>query len=563
MSMLPSELLRTRIRRGATIMPLFCSLSSGDGSDYDLACKLIFYFSSAEKKQQRKGELMQNIQSIEAVYDYKLVRGMSALLERRCIFERSNNSFTASPLFIRRKLFTESAQQGLALSASKRQKIIEQTATDMHITSDEVEGVMWSDMDENLIMVKFDSVDATGLILQYNLSLFQTLLFKCTGMEFYVKGGVHWKNVLRRVKKYGLMYILEHHFDADSKDNNDDSIKCILEGPLSLFKMTERYGTSMSKLLPSIVHTPDWKIKGSIIKRTDSGQKIYSFELSSKDSGKFFGPNVNNTSQYQKGSIRDDDKRSTYDSSVEFEFAKKFYSYFDQNDKLGWKITREPDPLIADGKAMIPDFLFERFGQKVYFEIVGFWTKDYLDRKAEKLEALFRDNNGGQNSKKIDLLVAVNSDLACSKIESISNDRIFTFQKNVPIKHVLKHLNKIDTKIAKEKSSVKINLDNYNLDLIPLKDIAVKYSIPESVAVEIICADYPDNYVMVNSYLISKTLIKEIDVMLDGVFKFVDACKILASQKVPDNCHASLLSKMNYNVIWEDLNPDNAKISKE
>ena len=46
------------------------------------------------------------------------------------------------------------------------------------------------------------------------------------------------------------------------------------------------------------------------------------------------------------------------------------------------------NPLIADGKAMIPDFLFERFGRKVYFEIVGFWTKEYLERKSAKIKVL-------------------------------------------------------------------------------------------------------------------------------------------------------------------------------
>lgn len=85
---------------------------------------------------------------------------------------------------------------------------------------------------------------------------------------------------------------------------------------------------------------------------------------------------------------------------------------------------QEPDPLVADGKAMIPDFLFERFGRKVYFEIVGFWTREYLERKASKLKVLF-----DKNHKNIDLLVAVNSELSCSQIKTISKDRIFTFQK--------------------------------------------------------------------------------------------------------------------------------------
>lgn len=345
------------------------------------------------------------------------------------------------------------------------------------------------------------------------------------------------------------MYNLEY-YSEDTSGEEEDSIKCTLEGPFSLFKMTDRYGTSMAKLLPSIVGTPTWKINGSIVKKTDDGQKIYSFELSNENTKEFLRSTID--SSYQN----DDDY--VYDSSTEATFAKRFHQHFDQNDKFGWKISREPDPLIADGKAMIPDFLFERFGRKVYFEIVGFWTKEYLERKAAKLKVLFDNNN-----KNVDLLVAVNSEFACSQIETISKDRIFTFKKDVSIKPILEHLKKIDAEIIEEKIHTKIKLDENNLDLISIKQIALENSLPEVAALKILLTDYPEVYVVVESYLISKDKINSIDDNLNGISKFVDACKILKSQKIPDSCHADLLSKMNYDVIWEDLDPNNAKILKK
>ncbi|MCH9657987.1 DUF790 family protein, partial [archaeon] len=408
--------------------------------------------------------------------------------------------------------------------------------------------IMWSDKDENLILTQFDIINTKDLILWYNLSLFQTLLFRCTRLEFCVKGGLHWKQVLRNVKKYGLMYNLEY-YSENAPD--DDSVNCTLEGPLSLFKMTDRYGTSMAKLLPSIVSTPTWKINGSIVKKTDDGPKIYSFELSHESAKEFLRSTIE--SPYHN----DDDY--VYDSSTESAFAKRFHQYFDQSDKFGWKISREPDPLIADGKAMIPDFLFERFGRKVYFEIVGFWTKDYLERKAAKLKVLFHDD---ENNKNIDLLVAVNSDLACSQIETISKDKIFTFQKDVSIKPILEYLKKIDDEIIEEKIHAKIKLDEKNLDLISIAQVALENSLPEEAALKIILADYPDDYVVAGTHLISKEKIRNTCDNLDKVSKFVDACKILELQKIPDSCHADLLSKIGYDVVWEDLDPDHARISK-
>jgi len=562
--MLSSELLRTRINRGK-ITPLFCTTNFGNGTDYELANKLVVFFTNAQKDRQCKGDLLQKIGLLESEYDYKIVRGFYALLERRSVFEQLNmsSSSIATPMLIRQKLFEESSKQGLALSNSQRQDIIQQIATQMHISSDAVETIMWSDKDENLILTQFDHISTKDLILWYNLSLFQTLLFKCTRLEFYVKGGLYWKQVLRNVKKYGLMYNLEYYSKDTSgkKEEEEDSIKCILEGPLSLFKMTDRYGTSMAKLLPSIVGTPTWKINGSIVKKTDDGQKIYSFELSNENTKEFLRSTIDSTYQ-NNADIGNDDY--VYDSSTEAAFAKRFYQHFDQNDKFGWKIFREPDPLIADGKAMIPDFLFERFGRKVYFEIVGFWTKEYLERKAAKLKVLFDNNDKNKNNKNVDLLVAVNSELSCSQIETISKDRIFTFKKDVSIKPILEHLKKIDAEITEEKvDNTKIKLNENNLDLISITQIAQEHAIPEAAALKILNADYLDDYVTIGLYLISKEKTNIIYNSLEGVSKFVQACTIMASHKIPDSCHADLLSKLGYDVVWNDLDPNNATIIKK
>jgi len=220
--------------------------------------------------------------------------------------------------------------------------------------------------------------------------------------------------------------------------------------------------------------------------------------------------------------------------------------------------------LIADGKAMIPDFLFERFGRKVYFEIVGFWTKDYLERKAAKLKVLFDDNDGSEKSDGVDLLVAINSDLACSQIEEISKDKIFTFKKEVPIKPILEHLRKIDGEITVQKvTDTEIVLDGNDSDLISIKQIAQKHAIPEDATLKIITARYPDRYVEMDSYLISKEKAILIGDSIGGISKFVDACSVMTSNGIPDSCHADLLSKLGYDVIWNDLDPANATISKK
>jgi predicted nuclease of restriction endonuclease-like RecB superfamily len=66
---------------------------------------------------------------------------------------------------------------------------------------------------------------------------------------------------------------------------------------------------------------------------------------------------------------------------VEQKFAMKFKQFSN-----GWNLIREPNPLIiSNGKGFIPDFAFEKYGIRIYLEIIGFWTNDYLVKKIQKI----------------------------------------------------------------------------------------------------------------------------------------------------------------------------------
>lgn len=543
--MLSLDLLRTRISRGK-IIPIFCRPENKESNEYQLAQRLLESFANMHKTKNPKKILLKETNSLESKYDYKLVRGLVTLLERRSTF--GSQSTKIDSIRIRKRLFEESSKNGLALTTQQREKIIKNVAQQSHLAVEEIQTAMWSDQEENLILEEFWELSAEELLFWYNLSLTQTLLFRCTSMEFYVEGGLYWKHVLRNVKRHGLMYNLQ-------KQNNKDSITCVLEGPLSLFKMTDRYGTSMAKLLPDIIKAPSWSISGSIVKKNEDGHKIYQFSTSDKEITGIIQPTSNN---HYQGNITSDS--NDFDSSLEANFEKSFLQHFDKKDD--WIISREPDPLIADGKAMIPDFLFERFGRKVYFEIVGFWTKEYMQRKTAKVKSIFEKNDQGKEEK-IDLLIGVNKELACSQLEAISKENVFTFKKQVPIKPILNHLRQIDKEISEEKTkTVNIKIEE-RLDPIPIKQIAKKYNIPFEAALQILVKDYPDYIVVNESYMFSKEKMDAIKRLLEGTTKFIDACKILDENKVDESCHADFLKKIRYDVIWSDLNPENAKIVQE
>src|ERR687896_182563 len=295
--MLTLQLLRVRTRNGA-IFPLFCTKEE----DIELAKKIIHEFEQSWKNKEKKAALEDRISTIEesdAGSDYKLVRGLYALLERRCTFKSSysngdigtNNTVinpTIDPPRIRKAVFEESSIRGFALTELERQEIADSVASKFHLPShDFVLKTMWTDLDDNLILEHFDTIGPEALVGWYNLSLMQTLLFNCTKLDFYISGGLNWKRVLRTVKRLGLMYHLQQ-----PQQQQENRIICSLEGPLSLFKLTDRYGTLLAKLLPSIIFSSDkkressggeWHLEAWIVRKTMEGRKIYEFKISKNE----------------------------------------------------------------------------------------------------------------------------------------------------------------------------------------------------------------------------------------------------------------------------------------
>ncbi|MDQ3836234.1 MAG: DUF790 family protein, partial [Thermoproteota archaeon] len=423
----------------------------------------------------------------------------------------------------------------------------------------------------------------------YNLSLMQTLLFNCTKLDFYISGGLNWKRVLRTVKRLGLMYYLQQ-----PQEKQDDRIICSLEGPLSLFKLTHRYGTLLAKLLPAIIFSSDkkretvygnvgeWHLDAWIVRKTMDGRKIYEFKISNKEIPDLltdpytpFHAGSSLGKQEVASSSAHYNDHNIFDSAVEEKFARRF-----EQAETGWKLIREPDPLVlSNGGAFIPDFMFEKYNKKIYLEIVGFWTKEYLERKLQKLIDIFISSNRGQkmsssnNNQSMDLLfIAVNEDFDCSKssFTSVVPKEQLIFYKNdaVPIKPILDYLKSVDSEMIERKvndPNLKITLDegdNNNDAVISIKEIAQKYSIPTEVARRISVRDYRDKYIEAGMYLIPKNKTYKLKSLLSGINRFIDACSILSKEGIPESCHAELIDKLGYDVSWQSLDASMATIEK-
>ncbi len=96
---------------------------------------------------------------------------------------------------------------------------------------------------------------------------------------------------------------------------------------------------------------------------------------------------------------------SIYDSSIEQSFAEAFQALANSDGADGWRLEREPEPLLLTHPSteltssttpqgiFIPDFALTRDNLRIYVEILGYWTPSYRERKIAKLQLLKNRND--------------------------------------------------------------------------------------------------------------------------------------------------------------------------
>src|SRR5580658_9671158 len=181
--MLPSDLLRARISRDR-IRPVYVPI---DRDNLSLAERLTqTYLAGIGAK---KGAVLDRVREIEDEgYDFKLVRGLSTLLERRATFEVEGQ---IDPVEARNKVFT-AASRARVTSPAEREDVLRSVSAGLGVTPEAVEKALFSDLDDELMLRDFRPFPSGEALLRYyNLSLTQTLLFKSLRVEFSASG--NWK----------------------------------------------------------------------------------------------------------------------------------------------------------------------------------------------------------------------------------------------------------------------------------------------------------------------------------------------------------------------------------
>ncbi|MCC7264899.1 MAG: DUF790 family protein [Candidatus Latescibacteria bacterium] len=373
--MLPAELLVTR-NRGPYLEPRYLDPQTPEYQH--LAATLIDLFSQHLGLPRR--QLRQALDQLEGDRtDYRVQRGLVKLLfDEHCEFHLDA---PLPPVDLRRQVFALSREQHPLVSEPNlifpvtRQHVLDQVALEQGVPVDTLERALYADLPENHLLGRFDPPEPMALLHRYNVALAQALLYRCDLLRLSVHRNlpVRYKQLFKFIKCYRLIHTIQGDVDAGYEIH--------LDGPLSMFRLTQKYGFQMALFLPALLLCTRWKMSASLV-RADGSRREFNL-----DEG------CGLVSHYRDQTL--------YDSLLEETFAQRFA----KARTGGWQLERETEIINLKETVMIPDFAFRHpDGRTALLEIVGFWRPEYLRRKFEKL----------RQAQRRDLIVAVSRDLNVS-----------------------------------------------------------------------------------------------------------------------------------------------------
>lgn len=485
--MLPKDLLVV-IKRKGIIRPKYLQ-------NIEIAELLISLFNKFKGKKYKV--LQEELKTFEQESkDYKVIRGLSTLLERNCEFETKS---TLDAIKVRSFLF----EKGIVTNDAERTQIIEQACDFFNTSKEEIENAFFSDLPEESILKNLRRISAIDLIKKYNLSLTQTLLFNA--LELVISIESNYQQIFRQINYLGLMYEVEK--------NENEKFEIKITGPASIFKKTKKYGTSFAKLLNYVINADKWSLSAKIEMKWGNEQKIYDFKLNSSDSILLY-----------KNKTEIDD----FDSEVEAQFYKDFKLY-----NTGWEIKREPTIIRTKNYITIPDFGFYKYGQEIFLEVVGFWTPEYIKKKVWKLK-----------NAETKIMVAVNQNLNCEK-EDFPEEVIF-YKERIPIKPIIKILKKIDD------THIKAEIDKFKTAKITEDIVSIEEKAKElNVSVEVLKKLKLNNHHVIGDKIVSQNYLQQVKEEIGEEDNYEKVIRIISER----NLTLSALDYIGYKIEWKGLVP--------
>jgi predicted nuclease of restriction endonuclease-like RecB superfamily len=297
-----------------------------------------------------------------SVPDALVFAGLVKVFSDNCTFEQSTE-FDA--IKIRELVFSLASnfkQEGkLSSDIEVRKNIFELVGKQTEVDPNLIDALLYSDLESENKLLAIPKVNAQNLMHRYNLSLAQGALLNSLNIVVKLPSSTppaRLRQLTRWLKFQRLLCAVDK--------NKSEGLTLQIDGPLSLFRTTQKYGFQIALFLPALLLCPEFELEAELL--WGKTKKPCKFQITSNE-----------------GLVTHYADSGMYRPPENDAFLILFKKRIDE-----WDISDTISDLDYSDDLLIPDFVLKRkTDQKIVgLEILWNWNTVMVERRIKDMEKL-------------------------------------------------------------------------------------------------------------------------------------------------------------------------------
>jgi predicted nuclease of restriction endonuclease-like RecB superfamily len=284
--------------------------------------------------------------------EIRLKEGLEKLLDDRAVW---GAPVGLDPEEVRRDVFLRATATRAALAPGQpfdREIVLAATAAAHAAEPAAIEQALYADLRGAALLTGFEPISATALVDVYERGQAQAVLLRAVRIEVGVEcaSPAAARALFRRLKFLGLLHTIAAA---------DKGYTIVIDGPLSLFGAVTKYGQKMALVLPVLEGCQRWTLEADV--RWGKERNPLTFRASGGSAARHRAPPLPDEL-----------------TGLMHRFAE-----------LGSDWTARVNERVLDLPGVglsIPDLVFARGSEEIFFESLGFWSRDAVFRRVDLVE---------------------------------------------------------------------------------------------------------------------------------------------------------------------------------
>jgi predicted nuclease of restriction endonuclease-like RecB superfamily len=286
----------------------------------------------------------------------RLARALFKLALDACEFDEGA---AIDPIELRREIFTQAASLRRDSSGDfARSELLQKVAQARGVETEAIEEALYADLPTAHILRKADLPSPDGLLSTYKLAQHQAVLLRAVRLRarIFCASPAGYRVLFRKLKFHRLLYTME-------KLERGAGYTLDINGPFSLFEQTTKYGLKLALALPALMTCDTWDVDAELRWGKDRRPLRY----------------------HMRGS-------ATPTVAAAAELPEEVAALLGdlQAQVSSWQATSADAILDLPGIGVcVPDleFIHRETGQRVYLEVLGFWSRAAVWKRVEMATA--------------------------------------------------------------------------------------------------------------------------------------------------------------------------------